>query len=133
MIKSCQLRTVKIEDAQQPFILDQGNHDFRTRRRVARDVPGKRMNIRNYDRLPALGGSAADPLTHCNPNAGYPALKGTEHELAPLQKIESDPVESRQCLVKQRRRIRCIRQTTALTDEQCAHLFVQLSIGSGFG
>jgi len=63
VIKPGHLRTVKIEDAQQPPILDQWNYDFRTRRCIARDMPGKRVHIRNDDRLPTLGGNPADTLT----------------------------------------------------------------------
>jgi hypothetical protein len=54
MIKPGQLRTVKIEDTQQPSILDQWNYDLRTRRCIASDMSRKRVYIRNDDSLPAL-------------------------------------------------------------------------------
>jgi len=75
MIKSRQLRAIKIEDAQQPPILDQWNDDFGTRRGIAGNMPGECAYIGNDDRLPTLGGRAADASTQRNPNTGNLALK----------------------------------------------------------
>src|SRR5450631_997683 len=60
LIEARHMGTIKIEDPQELSLVNQRNHDLRTRRRVAGDVSRKGMYVLDDDGLPALRGRAAD-------------------------------------------------------------------------
>jgi hypothetical protein len=133
VIEPGQMRAIDIENAQELPVLNQRNHDFRTRRGIAGDVSRKGVDIGNDESLPPLGRRAANAAPQRNPDAGDLALKRPENQLAPPQKIEPHPIQFGQGLKEQRGHIGGIGQRITLVCEQRGQLTMDLAVGSGLG
>src|SRR5512146_1743670 len=80
-VEAGQPRAVDIPDADQALAVEQRHDDFRARRRIARDMPGKRIDVGDHLRLPRHRRGAAHALAERDAHAGRLALERPDHEL----------------------------------------------------
>jgi hypothetical protein len=82
-------------------------------------MAGKCLHIQDEDRLLPRNGYAADAFAHRNADASGLALKGPHDELVPVaQKIKARPIDIRQAVIKEGRRVCGVRDQVTLAFQQ---------------
>src|SRR5690606_32797830 len=106
----------------------QWHHAFRTRSRVAGDVPGERVDDRHQLGLAGARRRAAHALVQRDADAGRQALERAHHQLGAVVQVEAAPVEVGQRMPQQRRQVGGIGDQVALAVHQRAGLVEQLGV-----
>jgi vanillate O-demethylase monooxygenase subunit len=119
---------VEVDDADHGIAVEQRHDEFRARGCVAGDVAGKIVHVLDHDRLTLRHGGPAHALADGDAHAGRLALERPEHQLAAAQAIEARPVQLRQKLEDERRRVRGVGDRVALALQQCRQLPAELAI-----
>jgi hypothetical protein len=109
-------------------VLQQGDHEFGPRSRIARDMARKRVDIRNHNRLAPLGSSAAHSFSERNPHAGRLALERPQHQFVTFEEVKTNPIHVGHGVVKQRGGVGGICDGIGLAFEQAGQLRPQLLI-----
>ena len=86
------------------------------------------MHVRHDRRRALCGRDAADAAIESDPHAGGFALKRTEHQFTALNKIETGPVQIRQRMEHQRRKVRGVRNQIAFAGKQAGKLRSELVV-----
>jgi len=73
--------------------MEKGDHDFAAGSRIAGNMSGKKVNIRNQNGHAGLGRCTADAFSHRYADAGRKPLKGSKHQFRPVKEVKSGPVD----------------------------------------
>ena len=127
-IESRQYRAVKIKDAKQTPGLQQRNYDLRAGGGVARDMPGKLIDVRNHYRFPALRRSPAHATAQLDTHTCDFSLERAKNQFALLEKVETHPIQFGQPVIQNCAHVRGVGETIGLLGKQTGELRVQLLI-----
>ena len=132
-IKSRKLGTIDVEYPNQHVLLDQWDHDFRLRSRIASNVAGEGMHVLDALCLPRACRRTAHALVQRDAYASRQPLERADDELGAVEEVEPHPVEVRQRVIDQRREVGGIGDAVGFTVQQGTDLAGQRGILFGLG
>src|SRR5689334_15063737 len=132
-VEAMRLGRVDVEDADQNAAEEDRNDDLGSRRRVARDVARKGVDVGHDECLAPRRGRAADAPAERDAHAGRLALEGSEDELALAQQVEAAPVDALERAGEEARRVGEVRERVGLALEERPERRGELGVERRFG
>lgn len=117
-IKSRKLGTIDVEYPNQHVLLDQWDHDFRLRSRIASNVAGEGMHVLDALCLPRACRRTAHALVQRDAYASRQPLERADDELGAVEEIKAGPVEIGQGIEEQGGEIGRVGDAIRLAVEQ---------------
>lgn len=111
-------RAVEVKHAHHPAVLDQRHDQLGARVRIAGDVPGKLVDIRDQHRLAARRCRTAHAPADRDAQAGGLPLERPQHQLVSLAPIKPGPAELGQLVIDQRRHVGGVGDPVGFAFEQ---------------
>lgn len=128
MHRSGRPRAIEIDDADHAVAADQRHDQLGARRRIASDMPWKRVDVLDQHRTATCHRGTADPCADGDAYAGRSPLERPEHEFAIAHQVEARPVQVWHHLVQEGRGVGSIRDRIRFAMQQGLELLGQLAV-----